>query len=111
MAELGCFVAPCRHLFFILFPEHQSARKAPVDVAVIFPFKKAAESSNVASVEPRQVQLFLYIYIFALIEPVLMPDNMGFLFLPHPPHLIVTERANHARDHLKTEVQLDKYDG
>lgn len=23
----------------------------------------------------------------------------------------VTERANHARDHLKTEAKLDKYDG
>lgn len=28
-----------------------------------------------------------------------------------PPPIIVTERANHARDHLKTEAQLDKYDG
>lgn len=83
VAELGCFVAPCRRLFFkILFPEHQSARKAPVDVAIIFPFKKAAESSPVASVKPRHVQLFLYICIFALTEPALMPGNM----LSCPPH-------------------------
>lgn len=49
-----------------------------------------------------------YCYVFLLSDSVHMPSKVIFFsFLPPT----VTERANHARDHLITEAQLDKYDG
>lgn len=62
-------------------------------------FQNASNSLLVLLVEPQSY----FVCTFSFIEPVL---KLAIWFVS-----IVTEQANHARDHLKTEANLDKYDG
>lgn len=80
-AELGCCI---------------TLQSASVDVAVAFVFQSSHTRSS-------------YCCVFPLIGLSTHVQQGHFFLFVCPP--TVTERANHARDHLTTDAQLDKYDG